>query len=203
MFASICTNPEVLDVFGSGAPLPCVELVVVADAAAFALVQEDSNASYIQAATAAVKDLAPEATLTPTPTQTPAPRPPGVWLTKKAEKIGVSKKRYFTMTKGTVNIPPVFWYWEGADKFGNGIKEKGSIELGQGCCVSAAGNMITVAITSAAAAQKDRNWRLVAESKEEAQRWAGFLNEELARMVWCSTKISSRGVPLSFTLCSA
>ena len=121
--------------FASIGAILAVDLLVVPDAAAFALVAEDTAAASwvhpVQAAGATGGE----------PSHPPegerllaraAPRPPGVWLTKKAELLGMAKKRYFTITKGTDNIPPVFWYWEGADNVGNGQRERGSIELGLG-----------------------------------------------------------------------
>ena len=84
--------------------------------------------------------------------------------------------RYFTLSKGTVNIPPVFWYWEHCDKDGHGHSEKGSIQLVSGTTVAYSARA-TISIVS-----PERSWVLVADTAGEGTLWTTLLNTELARV---------------------
>ena len=163
-----------------GMPANSIELVVLPDPDGFEGIPVDTKAPVSAAAAASamaaagggggggggsIKAAAGSAKL-----------PAGVWLKKKAEGVGRSKKRYFTLSKGTVNIPPVFWYWEHCDKSGNGHSEKGSIQLVSGCSVTFDGK------TTISIATPDRVWNLLADNAKEGSHWTTILNDELARV---------------------
>jgi hypothetical protein len=98
----------------------------------------------------------------------------GVWLDKKAETIGFSKKRWFSLTKSNDSMTPsIFKYWVSRGANGSGVDEKGSINLEPATThISVLKECITIKTPS-------RNWELVANTVLLAELWAGYLQAEL------------------------
>lgn len=104
----------------------------------------------------------------------PIAMPKGVWLNKKAELLGRSKMRYFTLFK-TQNPerPGQFRYFEDADADGNGVKQKGFIDLRDVQQVTNDKEVLLIVT------DKGRIFELVSEHEKEAALWSSFLRKEL------------------------
>ena len=105
---------------------------------------------------------------------TPQIMPKGVWLNKKAELLGRSKMRYFTLFKTqTPERPGQFRYFEDADADGNGITQKGFIDLRDVQQVTNDKEILLIVMNTG------RIFELVSEREQEAALWSSFLRQEL------------------------
>ena len=115
-----------------------------------------------------------ESDMTAPDTAPPQIMPKGVWLNKKAELLGRSKMRYFTLFK-TQNPerPGQFRYFEDADADGNGTKQKGFIDLRDVQQVTNDKETLLIVMNTG------RIFELVSERAQEAALWSSFLRQEL------------------------